>query len=461
MRYFLLVIILLYTVAVSIGTASAIGTPDKAYLKQVEKALEKKHNEHLRLKQKTKTATKAVLKIQKEMIAVAHKVQEYEETLSELEKQLSKLHKQKNKLLKKLEYRNKQLINILAALENLAWRPTEALIAQPSTPVDTIRSAILMRAAVPQIERAAEDLRLDLNVLKSLKAAVHSQHAKISHIASKMDNEHKNLHTLFQKKTFMQKRFEKKTIETKKRMGQLAKEADDIRDLLVKLEEERKRQIEIARKQAEKARKEAKEARIAAERAKKLAVLKAMNLATKEAREIAALKAEKAREAEEAAEKADETAKKSAAVLLSHKRPAGVKTGSFVKAKGTMPFPARGKIIEKYGKVSRTGIHAKGITLKTRVGAQVIAPYDGTVLFSGPFRGYGQLLIIEHGDGYHTLLAGMEQINSVVRQKLLAGEPVGRMNKKGQPKLYVELRRNGHPINPLPWLVANNVKANR
>jgi len=94
-------------------------------------------------------------------------------------------------------------------------------------------------------------------------------------------------------------------------------------------------------------------------------------------------------------------------------------------------------------------------------GAQVIAPHDGLVAFSGPFRGYGLLLIIEHAEGYHTLLAGMARIDATVGQRLLAGEPVGVMGQdEAKPALYVELRRQGQPVNPSPWLTAQKNKGN-
>jgi septal ring factor EnvC (AmiA/AmiB activator) len=86
-----------------------------------------------------------------------------------------------------------------------------------------------------------------------------------------------------------------------------------------------------------------------------------------------------------------------------------------------------------------------------------VTPYDGRVVFVGPFRGYGQLLIIDHGEGYHTVLAGVARIDSVLDQWLLAGEPVGVMGpgSRASPILYVELRRDGAAINPLPWLAAD------
>jgi septal ring factor EnvC (AmiA/AmiB activator) len=135
-----------------------------------------------------------------------------------------------------------------------------------------------------------------------------------------------------------------------------------------------------------------------------------------------------------------------------------------------MPFPVAGSLATRYGEAAGSAedpsSRAKGITITTRGGAQVVAPFDGVVAFAGPFRGYGQLLIIEHSEGYHTLLAGMGHIDAVVGARVLAGEPVGVMEnapeksgetageRAGSPSLYVELRRDGQPINPLPWLAS-------
>jgi septal ring factor EnvC (AmiA/AmiB activator) len=104
------------------------------------------------------------------------------------------------------------------------------------------------------------------------------------------------------------------------------------------------------------------------------------------------------------------------------------------------------------------GISSKGITIETRSGAQVVAPFDGRIEFAGPFRGYGQILIIEHADGYHSLLAGLGRIDGTVGQSLVAGEPVGAMGSSDRPSLYLELRRHGQPINPLPWLATRDEK---
>jgi septal ring factor EnvC (AmiA/AmiB activator) len=118
-----------------------------------------------------------------------------------------------------------------------------------------------------------------------------------------------------------------------------------------------------------------------------------------------------------------------------------------------------GRVARRYGETDELGQSARGVALETRPGAQVVAPFDGRIMFAGPFRGYGQILIIEHGDGYHSLLAGLERIDGAVGQWLVAGEPVGAMKSGGaKPKLYLELRRHGQPINPLPFLATRDDK---
>jgi septal ring factor EnvC (AmiA/AmiB activator) len=141
-----------------------------------------------------------------------------------------------------------------------------------------------------------------------------------------------------------------------------------------------------------------------------------------------------------------------------------------IDAKNPIFAPARGRILTHFGDPTDTGGASKGLVLETRPGAQIVAPFDGRIAFEGPFRSYGQILIIEHGGGYHTVLAGLDRVDAVVGQWLLAGEPVGSMapvgapqgsgdvSPAGRPKLYLELRRNGQPVDPVPWFSTAEIK---
>lgn len=125
---------------------------------------------------------------------------------------------------------------------------------------------------------------------------------------------------------------------------------------------------------------------------------------------------------------------------------------SLTKQKGKIPLPAIGPIVTRFG-AKENNASSKGIKIRTRKNAQIIAPFDGSVVFAGPFRDYGLLLIIDHGGGYHSLLAGFDALQSGAGDWVLMGEPIGTMpdtNVSGD--LYLELRQNGRAINPLPWL---------
>ena len=124
--------------------------------------------------------------------------------------------------------------------------------------------------------------------------------------------------------------------------------------------------------------------------------------------------------------------------------------GYFAKAKGKLPYPIRGTVISRFGDTTVGGAHSKGITIAGRASARVIAPFDGAVLFAGPFKNYGQVIILDHGDSFLTLLAGMETVNPSVGQTVLAGEPIGQM-KISKAELYIEIRNNGQVLDPAGW----------
>ncbi|MDE3061405.1 MAG: peptidoglycan DD-metalloendopeptidase family protein, partial [Pseudomonadota bacterium] len=128
------------------------------------------------------------------------------------------------------------------------------------------------------------------------------------------------------------------------------------------------------------------------------------------------------------------------------------KLRSFASAKGHIRPPVAGKVIQLFGHDN-----SKGILISTPKKAQVMAPYDGEVVFAGPFLNYGSMVIIRHSDDFHTLLAGFSKIDASVGQFLLEGEPIGAMgDSESGNRLYMELRQNNRPINPAPWISGLN-----
>ncbi|MBV9015791.1 MAG: peptidoglycan DD-metalloendopeptidase family protein [Alphaproteobacteria bacterium] len=136
----------------------------------------------------------------------------------------------------------------------------------------------------------------------------------------------------------------------------------------------------------------------------------------------------------------------------------------FAAADVAMLLPAAGTVLarDQTGGAEAAG---QGLHLGTASGAVVVAPFDGQVVYAGPFQPYVLVLIIRHTDGYHSVLAGLGRADSAVGQWVLAGEPVGVMpDAAGQGsggEIYVELRRNGQPVDPQPWLAKRDESTGR
>ena len=128
-------------------------------------------------------------------------------------------------------------------------------------------------------------------------------------------------------------------------------------------------------------------------------------------------------------------------------------TKRFAEAKGGMLQPISGRLLKRYGRGE------KGITYAGRSAGQVIAPYAGRIEFSGPFKNYENVIILNVGDGYFVLLTGLNELFIDAGDTVQRGEPVGMLPGQTGAELYIELRRNGSPVDPKPWLAASEVKS--
>jgi len=368
-------------------------------LKKVEQKVLEQSLEHKKLQAQATQINLEMANVSRKMVSAARKIQDSEEKLSVMERQLKFLEDDLKDAQAGFSVQDENLIKTLAALQNLALRPTESLLVQPLTPVDIIRSAMILRETVPYLEENANRIRKQLQGIESKKKRIEQQIGEIAKQKNVLKIEYRQMDKMSKQKSALYKQIEKKSIDAKKKVDKLALQAQDLRDLLTKLEKQRQ--------EAEKRRKD-----------------------------------EERRKQEE---------KQHLDLIKSQPESITNMVSGFAKAKGKLPIPARGTIVTKYGEQKTKGVSAKGITIATRQGAQVISPFDGTVIFAGPFRGYGNMIIVEHGEGYLSLMSGLGNIDIELGQMLLAGEPVGKMANQPDTELYVEIRKNNQPINPAAW----------
>lgn len=394
-------LVFLLSLITNLGYAKDVSEKD---VLKIEHEAQKKELESKQLQAQAIQLNLELSKIDKNLISLAKKIQDNEDLLSNSEKKQKKLSgdlaKKENDFIKE----NRSLVQTVASLQNMSLNPSESIILQPLSPVDIIRSAILLREVIPYLNETSSKLKADLDYIYQQKKNLEDTVALAKKQSSDLEKQQREMKDLLKKKTSLRKNVEKKGAETKKIAENLTSKAKDLRELLEEIE----RQKELARKKQE------EERRIALEKEKNKQ--KVVDVNTHKAIK-------------------QQTSK-----------------GRFANAKGTLSQPVRGTLITDYGEMISNGVTSKGIVYKTRPNAQVIAPYDGTVIFSGPFKGYGNLIIVEHGDGYLSLLAGLGNIDCELGQMLLTGEPVGTMPETAGAKLYVEIRKDRQPINPAPWI---------
>lgn len=387
-------LIFLFAISLLWMTGTVLANPSSAELKKIQAQLQEEKKAQTELKEKAQNIALEVSSVKKQMIKTAGQVQDNEETLSKLEVKLRELEDNKNLIEDRLDDREIQIIHLMGGLQKMAFYPPQAVFFAPQNPVDNLRSSLILQSTQEPLQATANKLKQELNKLATLQAAIKAQASEIKSVASRLENERGKMEKLMQQKSILQSHFEFESIDAKKKADALGKQAKNLEDLLAKLEREKQKKM------------------------KKMA---------------------------------DAAAKQKP--ILAIPTPSSVK-GAFEKSLGSLPLPARGRIIQKYGDTTLGGGSAKGLTMETRPNAQIIAPFDGTVLFAGEFKGYGNLIIIEHSDNYHSLLSGLTRIDCAVGQNVLTGEPVGVMSNEKSNKLYMEFRQNGQPVNPQKWFAS-------
>lgn len=321
-----------------------------------------------------------------------------------------------------LESRRDVLASVLAALQRMGKKPPPALLADPSDVLRAIRASILLGAVLPQLRGETEALASDLRDLVALREKIALEKTALAQDVFARRNERERLEALIEARQKSIGEAREKLAAEQARADALSRQAASLKDLVSRMEGE----LDSARKAADLAR-QADEAR--------------------------------ARLTEQQAEAA-----RQAFANASHRNPARLSPAiAFSDAKGLLNLPAQGKVVKFFGAPSEFGGVEKGLSLETRPSAIVSAPSDGYIAFSGPWRTYGQLLIVNVGDGYYVVMAGMARVNVTVGQFVLAGEPVGVMGDgtaktaatvasgAAQPVLYVEFRKDGTAIDPGPW----------
>ncbi len=345
-------------------------------------------------------------KLNQALIDGAAKLRTVESQIDATQARLAPLDQQEAAIHKSLEGRRAVIGEVLAALQRIGHRPPPALIASPEDALQSVRTAMLLGAVLPQMREQVEALAADLDHLVAVRKEIAAEREALNREVASLGQERARVSALVDERQKQQAEREKALAAERARAGDLARQVDNLKDLIAKLEQ-------------------------------------GLDPATRAEREA-------------------ERGETRPALAALHDPGRLAPAVAFAALRGRVPIPVNGVKIREFGAPDGIGGVEKGLSVATRAGAQVTAPADGWVVYAGPFRSYGQLLILNVGGGYHVLLAGMDRITVDLGQFVLTGEPVAVMGStshiaavlatgSSQPVLYIEFRKDGLPVDPGPW----------
>ncbi len=353
-------------------------------------------------------------KLNQQLIDTAANVRTVETKIGDAEARLRTLNGREQQMRASLDSRRADIVEVLAALQRAGRRTPPALLVRPEDALQSLRTAMLLGAVVPELRGRAETLAGELGELVALRKTIAAERDQLASDRDRIRGDQTKLAALVEERQRQQSATEKNLDTENARAIALSKQVGDLQGLIAKMEQDLN--------SAAKAAAAASQAPAAGSGKPNLAALK-------------------------------DRSRQTPAI-------------AFASAKGLLSLPVNGTKIREFGGSDGAGGLQKGISLATRPGSQVTTPCDGWVVYAGPFRSYGQLLILNAGGGYHVLIAGMERISVNIGQFVLTGEPVATMGSTSQvasilatnasqPVLYVEFRKDGTPIDPGPWWAAN------
>ncbi len=423
--------------------------PSAEDLRGLELAIAKAFEEQRRLNAEIESAAADTQQLRRNLVEVARRLRAAEERVAGAEARLAEIEGRQRGLRRSLQARDAISSEVLAAMQRIGRKPPPALLVQPGDALLAMRAAVLLGAVVPEMREEARILIADLQSATALAEENRKVTVVLRSERDATDAERHRLAGLLELRQKQVSTSREQLEQEKARMGALSRDAKSLRDLIAKGEAEaigNAHAIEIARR------------------------------------------------APPPVKEGGELATAAGGARLSPRV-------SFAQRRGQLNWPVSGTVSKRFGARDALGGVERGVTFAAIGGAVVTAPADGWVHFAAPFRGYGQLLIINAGSGYHVVLAGMDRLVVEIGQFVLAGEPVGFMPASAgargtelrgaelrgadvaatgaspasaaaspagaaapnggaspqeglggaRPALYVEFRKDGSPVDPSPW----------
>ncbi len=375
------------------GTAGTSLTQEQQALKDARRQSDEARDRAARLAQQASAARDAAEQARRRAAAVAARIQQAEADIQAAQARIAIIARLQRAQAKRLAARQEPVVRLTAALQMMARRPLALALVQPGSISDAVHLRAVLGQILPVIEQRTAGLRAELARSRALRATAQQASDALAQAQQDRKAQQAELAELETRKRLAARDYRANAGMESERALALGERARDIVDLMDRLE-------------------------AAGDLRERLTALSGP--LPRPARPDKAGAAPPEREA---------------------------------MASGPPPYrlPVVGQLVTGMGEVNDSGVRARGLTLVTQPGAQAIAPTAGRVVFAGPYRDYGQILIIDHGGGWTTLITGLHRLSVRVGDDVRQGDPVGVTGNR-RSDIIVELRRNGRPVDIVPLI---------
>ncbi|MEM7665425.1 MAG: peptidoglycan DD-metalloendopeptidase family protein [Pseudomonadota bacterium] len=346
-------------------------------------------------------------KAAREAAAIAAQIQRAEADIAAARARYSLAQADRAKLSDRLAERQRPLVQLTAALQTTARRPLALSALQPGSLKDLVYVRAVLDSAVPQIRQRTSALRGELEEGRQLEIQAGKALASLRGSEQELQARRADLSELETRQRLASSEARSNAAREGERALALAEEARDLDGLIERIDDAAALRQELA--------------------ALPGPVLRPAGLEMPQTGAIAEAPA-------------GDTTPAAAATSSANTRPPS-----------DFQLPVQGRTIAGFGELRDSGLRSTGLSLAPAPSAQVVAPASGRVAFSGPYRGYGRIVIIEHAGGWTSLVTGLDRVDVGVGDTLIGGSPLG-IAAGDEPMITIELRRGGEPINPLRFL---------
>ena len=337
------------------------------------------------LSRQAEAATNEAQQIASQAASLAARIQAAEADIQAAQTRIAIVTELQRRQRAKLALKQEPLVRLTAALQMMTRKPTALTLVEPRSLDELIYLRSIMAAVMPEIEARTASLRNDVRQGERLRQQADQAVASLNESKQRLADRRRQLASLEANERVEAARFANDAGLEQDRALALGEEARDILDLMDQIREGG------AVREA-------------------LAVLDGPVLRPQQGNEQTESKPARSQDVASA-----------------------------------YRLPVVGEIITGLGEISASGYRSRGLTLAVAPGAQIVAPAAGRVAYSGPYRGYGNILIIEHEAGWTSLITNLATTSVDVGNSVVPGSPLGRSETQ-EPTVTVELRRNGRPI---------------